>query len=65
MNTSPPTKAGFETAFSGVGGGVYPALAFLIGALIGCAYFFGPTIQQYSDFVRSDVRQPTKGQSKC
>jgi hypothetical protein len=23
MNTSPPTKAGFETAFSGVGWGVY------------------------------------------
>jgi hypothetical protein len=61
MNTSPPTKSGFETAFSGVGRGVYRVLAFILGALIGCAFFFGPTIQQYSDFVRSVYAVPHKG----
>jgi len=49
---------GFETTFSGPASRVIP---FLIGALIGCAFFFGPTMGLYSDPVRSVSAPNHKG----
>jgi hypothetical protein len=35
--------------------------SFLLGAILGCAFFFGPTMGLYSDPVRSVSGQTHKG----